>query len=254
MKIVSLNTWGGIVYQPLLDFIKEEARSADVFCLQELLFGESKAIGKAGQHLNLCQEIAEILRDFHLFPMYAPVGTHFQEEAVGVRIGQGIFVRKGIEVLGVGELRTYAPDSEIARNLELTLTGNFNYVKVAHANSELLISNLHGLWQEEGKVDTAPRLEQSRILNQFFDTVDVPVVFCGDFNLRPDTESMSLLETRLCNLVKKHQIDTTRSKFYKKVEKFADYVLVSPDLKVDQFDVPAVCVSDHLPLRLCIFS
>jgi len=248
MKVISLNAWGGIVYRPLLEFLKQEAKDTDVFCLQELLFGETTVVGKAGERHNLSLEISELLSDFRLYPMYAPVGTQFQGQSLGIRLGQGIFVRKGIEVIDSGELRTYPPESEIARTFAITLTGNFNYVKIRYSNRDILIGNLHGLWQKEGKIDTAGRIEQSRILGQFLDSVNIPVVLCGDFNLRPDTKSMSLLETRLRNLVKEYGVISTRSEFYKKPEKFADYVLVSKDLKVEKFVVPEVSVSDHLPL------
>ncbi len=251
MKIVSLNAWGGILYRPLLEFLKQEEKDTDIFCLQELLFGEKVVIGEAGERHNLCAEILALLPNFRLYPMYAPIGTQFQGRSLGIRLGQGIFVRKDIEVLGSGELRTYAPESEVAKILAITLTGNFNYVKIRSANRELLIGNLHGLWQQEGKIDTAHRLAQSRILLQFLDSIDIPVVFCGDFNMRPDTKSMSLLESRLCNLVKDRGITSTRSEFYRKPEKFADYVLISRELEVEKFDVSSVSVSDHLPLSVC---
>ena len=36
MKLVSLNTWGGKAYKPLIDFIKQQARDTDIFCFQEV--------------------------------------------------------------------------------------------------------------------------------------------------------------------------------------------------------------------------
>jgi exonuclease III len=251
MKVVSLNVWGGILYDPLMEFLKKEEKHTDIFCLQELLFGEKAVIGEAGERYNLCTEILALLPNFHLYPMYAPIGTQFQGRSLGIPVGQGIFVRKDIKVLDAGELRTYAPESEVARTLAITLTGNFNYVKILFADREILVGNLHGLWQQEGKMDTADRLEQSRILHQFLDSAVIPAVLCGDFNMRPDTKSMSLLESRLCNLVKEHGIISTRSQFYGKSEKFADYVLISRELVVEKFEVLPVSVSDHLPLSVC---
>lgn len=252
MKIVSLNTWGGILWHPLVEFLKQEEKNTDIFCFQELLFSEKASIGEAGERHNLCAEIQALLPNFYLYPMYAPIGTQFQGRSLGIRLGQGIFVRKNIEVTGFGELKTYPTDSEVAQRLAITLTGNFNYVKVRSHGREILVGNLHGLWQQEGKVDTAPRLEQSRILHQFLDSIDIPIVLCGDFNIRPDTQSMALLESRLSNLIKDYGITSTRTEFYKKPEKFSDYVLISPELEVDTFDVPAVSVSDHRPLSVSL--
>ncbi len=52
------------------------------------------------------------------------------------------------------------------------------------------------------------------------------------------------------NLVKEFGVKSTRSKLYTKPVKFADYILVSNDVKVNKFDVINMEVSDHLPLFL----
>ena len=36
MKLVSLNTWAGRVFDPLMDFVAEQGRDTDVFCFQEV--------------------------------------------------------------------------------------------------------------------------------------------------------------------------------------------------------------------------
>ncbi|MBP8994985.1 MAG: hypothetical protein KBG30_14410 [Bacteroidales bacterium] len=75
-------------------------------------------------------------------------------------------------------------------------------------------------------------------------------ILCGDFNVAPDTKSMEILETSMNNLVKEYKVTTTRSHLYTKEHKFADYILVSPEIKVKKFEVIQDVVSDHLPLML----
>lgn len=36
MKLVSLNTWCGRAFEPLLDFIEEQSTDTDIFCFQEM--------------------------------------------------------------------------------------------------------------------------------------------------------------------------------------------------------------------------
>ena len=36
MKLLTLNTWGGKVHEPLLKFIEQRAEDTDIFCLQEV--------------------------------------------------------------------------------------------------------------------------------------------------------------------------------------------------------------------------
>ena len=79
---------------------------------------------------------------------------------------------------------------------------------------------------------------------------DLEKILCGDFNLLPNTESLAILSEDMKNLVKDFDITSTRSKLYTKPEKFADYILVSPDVSVKKFTVMQDEVSDHLPLLL----
>lgn len=75
-------------------------------------------------------------------------------------------------------------------------------------------------------------------------------IVVGDFNLDPDTKSLGILERNLRNLIKEYDVPTTRSTLYTRKSKFADYVLVSPGVKIIDFHVSNVAVSDHLPMIL----
>ena len=72
----------------------------------------------------------------------------------------------------------------------------------------------------------------------------------GDFNLLPNTKSLTMLEEKLLNLIKKYEITSTRSVIHNKPDKYADYTLVSSDVVVESFSVPDVTVSDHLPMEI----
>jgi endonuclease/exonuclease/phosphatase family metal-dependent hydrolase len=55
------------------------------------------------------------------------------------------------------------------------------------------------------------------------------------------------------NLVKEYGVESTRTKLYRRYEtgsKFADYIFVSPEVKVNDFKVLPDEVSDHSPLML----
>lgn len=111
--------------------------------------------------------------------------------------------------------------------------------------------NVHGLWNGNGKTDTPDRLVQSDNIIKFIKNLDNPFVLCGDFNLLPDTESLKKFEEfGLRNLVREYNIRSTRTKFYDKEHKFADYIFVSKDIKVVDFKVMSDEVSDHSPLIL----
>ena len=85
-------------------------------------------------------------------------------------------------------------------------------------------------------------------MKDFLNTLDAPVILCGDFNLRPDTESIKILEENMHNLVKDYNIQSTRTSLYPKAERFADYILTSNEIIVQDFKVLPDEVSDHSPL------
>jgi len=80
------------------------------------------------------------------------------------------------------------------------------------------------------------------------------VVVCGDFNVEPRSDTLQILAAAgLYELVIGQGFDGTRSSYYKKPGKFADYMLINRKDAVRAFDViydPEV--SDHCPLVLSI--
>jgi endonuclease/exonuclease/phosphatase family metal-dependent hydrolase len=63
------------------------------------------------------------------------------------------------------------------------------------------------------------------------------------------------MERGMTNLVKTYGIKSTRTSLYREYGKpgasnFADYVIVSPDIKVESFEVLPDLASDHAALRL----
>jgi endonuclease/exonuclease/phosphatase family metal-dependent hydrolase len=117
--------------------------------------------------------------------------------------------------------------------------------------------NLHGLAYPGSKLDTSERLAQSQKIVEFLNNEKGEKILGGDFNLMPDTEGIRMIEAAgMHNLVKEFNIRTTRSELsyarYPEAERqyFSDYVFVSSGIRVLSFAVPAISVSDHLPMIL----
>ena len=114
-----------------------------------------------------------------------------------------------------------------------------------------MIINFHGLWNGRGKSDSEDRLLSSDNIVNFIKQQKAPIVFTGDFNLTPETESIKKFENiGLVNLIKTYDIKSTRTKYYVNTEPFADYTFVSPEIVVNKFSVLSDEVSDHAPLFL----
>ena len=263
MRLISLNTWAGQVMNtnkeqslaPLVHYLRDESENTDVFCLQEIFHSDPDgpardmdySKGRSVVAVNLYSEISEILPGFDGYFTSFQDGFLFAERVeYKISFGMAIFVRRGLEIQSSGEIFIYKERNTQSDNDATTIPKSLQYVELGG----VLISQFHGLWNAGPKTDTADRLEQSRRVKEFLDSKNLPKILCGDFNLLPNTESLAILEEGMENLVKTRGIQSTRSAFYKKPVRFADYVLVSQEIKVKDFHVPDVEVSDHLPMVL----
>ncbi len=251
MKLIVLNLQGGVVYEPLKELIKKVSSETDIFCFQEVMFGDKPDFTPRHKaRINLYSELKALLPEFTSYENIS-ISGHFQKEPIDFGAGQAIFVRKSIAVKNHGGLQCYDKVPELT-NLGGRMTGNMQWIDLKIGGQQVIIGNLHGLWQKGTlKIDTPERFLQSDRIKKFFDSKNGKKIICGDFNIIPDGKSMEILEQGMVNLITKYNITSTRSSFYLKSSiKLADYILVSPDIKVVDFKVLPDEVSDHLPLYL----
>ncbi len=250
MKLITLNLWAGVVYEPLIEFVKKHSEYIDIFCFQEMAFGDLPnftLVNKA--RINLFSEFSDILVDFVPYK-YISENDYFQDEKINFHVGQVIFVRKNINVSDNGQFHCYE-NLPTGSTFGAKVTGNLNWVDLNIDSGIITIANLHGLWQKNtSKKDTPERFTQSSIIKDFFNKKEGKKILCGDFNLSITGDSLKILEEGMVNLIKKYDVQGTRSSFYKKDDKFADYILTSPNIEIVNFKVLQDEVSDHLPLSL----
>jgi len=226
MKVLFLNAWGGNVGAPLSDFINHQAQDTDVFCFQE----SSRSLP------SLCQGLLD---------SYSKIPAHkFVTETEDFH--QTIYVRKGIPILSSGIVLR----DQLHAGLGL-------YVQIKQGSDSLYICNFHGLSRPVDKHDTPERLHQSQGLIDFFASKSGSKIIGGDFNVFPSNPSLQLFQkNEYRDLIQDYKITNTRNHLvwdrYPENEKqyYSDYVFVSPDLHVNEFNVPNIEVSDHLPLIL----
>ena len=241
MKIISLNIWGGRVGTKMLDFFKDHS-DVDIFILQEVFHNATDitAWGETDRR-EVFKEIGEILVEHDGY--FAPAESD--------EWGLALFVKKQITIDEVGDIFVHRQKDAMVGRDGSTLGKNLQYLKVG-GEKDITIINFHGLWNGKGKADTEDRINQSKRIVEFIKNITHDIVLGGDFNLRPDTESLKMLERdlNLKNLISEYQITSTRTSLYSKEEKFADYMLVSPSIKVKDFKVLPDEISDHSALYL----
>lgn len=207
--------------------MSEHAADADVFCLQEV-YKDTRAIAKK------------------LLPAFTELYEHKRTPKM-LRFPLATYLREYIVLVSHKPLFLFKEGYGIAL-----------YTHIKYYGCDMHIVNVHGIAQPGHKLDTDIRLRQSEeILNTLQDAKGLKIVG-GDFNLLPETESIRMFEQAgYKNLITEYGIETTRNhlawdKHPGDPQMFADYIFVSPDVRVLAFTVPNVEVSDHLPLILQI--
>jgi endonuclease/exonuclease/phosphatase family metal-dependent hydrolase len=241
MQIISLNIWGGKLKEPLMNFFRERSGSIDIFCLQEVFDGTKIWSAHEKESMNIFSEIQAAL------PNHRGYFTASEKNKEGLVN----FVKKEITIKETGATFVFRWKDAMENNDSKTLGRKIEYVSFTLNGKQYLVGSIHGLWNGGGKLDSEDRLQQSRKIVDFLKSRSEPYkILVGDFNLLPDTESIKMIEKNMRNLIKENSITSTRSSFYTKPERFADYCFVSPELSVKHFEVIQDEVSDHLPLLL----
>lgn len=252
MKLITLNVWGGKLYEPFMNFLEEYSKDIDIFCFQDMLFGKEPEFSPIQKgRMNLFDETKRVLKNFNTFIYRDAEESYYHGELLPLSVGCGqvIFVRNNINILDNGGFRSH-PDSPYHKGGDM-VSGRCQWIKIELCGEYITILNLHGLWQRDSKKkDTPERIEQSKKIKNFFSEHNSKKILCGDFNIVNDGNAMDILENGMVNLVKKFNVKSTRSSHYPKEEKFADYILTSPDIEIKDFKVLADEVSDHLPLLI----
>lgn len=248
MKIVSLNTWGGRAsLENLLQFLCSYS-DVDIFCLQEVWGGGEETLRKFFSDENINEVEWDLLQKIKMtLPNY---NAYFRCNFFDF-YGLAVFLKKEIRVLEEGELFVYKEKGYFSKEELGDHSRNIQYIRIDTSKGPRTIINFHGLWDATGKGDTKNRILQSEKILQFVKTIQNPFVLCGDFNLLPDTQSIQIFEQYgLRNLIREYKINSTRTSFYTKSVKFADYAFVSEGIQVVNFLVLRDEVSDHSPLLL----
>ncbi len=263
MKLISLNAFGGTIFEPLMKFVEEQAATTDVFCFQEIMSSETSIHlqTERGMRKNLLQELRHRLSDFQVF--FAPTQENMDmtpEPGEQTFWGIATFVKNRQTINHTEDFficngyNTYKPKDYAtlgSKALAITLT---------MGETSLTICNLHGTSEPGNKLDSSERLKQSEKILDFLQKQHGEKIVTGDFNLFPETQSIKMFEKAgFRNLIKDYSIQTTRGSLMRQLfphyglhpggfHEFADYTFISPGIKIKSFEVPDLPISDHLPM------
>ncbi len=232
MRIIFLNCWQAKAGKAFFDFVERESKTTEIFCFQEVTPDLYSAL---------------------LASFVGHKGSYRKSKVLllgRIRYGQAIFVKKRFKMNTSVKIPLYC---ELKNDI-----GFMQCASVLVGGKKLWLGNLHGKAHPGHKLDTKIRLNQSKVIIDFFKNKKGSKIIGGDFNLLPRTRSIKMFEEEgYVDLVKKFKVTSTRNRLaWKQLKKneekqyFADYVFVSPEVKVKNFEVPDCESSDHLPMVL----
>ena len=196
LRIVSLNLWGGLALDPLLDFVRQQAPAADLFCFQEAIAAPELLRLECGFRTTLYRDLAEALPDFE--GAFDPVVSWPSQPRTAARFGCRSGWRRSPGA--PSRSRPAAPPGSSTTRTRSTPSPACT-ASSAGSSSPSSASRPARCWSRTttasrgpaSKLDSDERLEQSRAIRRVLDAHDGPVALVGDFNLLPETESVRLL-------------------------------------------------------------
>ncbi|MEM1066876.1 MAG: endonuclease/exonuclease/phosphatase family protein [Pseudomonadota bacterium] len=264
MRFVSLNAWGGREWAALADWLPDVG--ADILCLQEVTrapvpspdwltyAGPPRRIANRS---DLFADVSRLLPDHQgqfaiavRGTMDGPEGPLASDHGTAFWVARDLAVTAQAQSYAHGRFRHggWGPEP-VPRTLQLAR------VFAPALGREILFGHVHGLRDPAGKMDTPDRARQAETIVaalRAFRRPEEPVVFGGDFNVLPEGGLIvALAGEGLTELVTTRGHTDTRTSLYEKPVRYADYLMVSPEVRVEAFDAPAKPeVSDHRPLIL----
>lgn len=259
-----LNGWGGKLHGELLAYL--ETTAPDILCLQEVVHSpashKSWLTYRDGDHdlpqrANFFRDVCNVLPEHVAVFCPAAQGVLWDEDQiVPSQWSLATFVHRAFPVIGQMQIfvhKAFSPRSygEHPRSRSAHAVRVYDYQE----NRTVSITHMHGLRDLKGKMDTPERTAQARKLLELSRQVSEPedlAVICGDFNVEPDSATLSILaDAGMSELVTGNGFEGTRTSHYKKPGRYADYLLINHVDAVKGFDVifdPEI--SDHCPLIL----
>jgi endonuclease/exonuclease/phosphatase family metal-dependent hydrolase len=264
MQITCLNGWGGRLYEELVSYLA--ASQPDVLCLQEVVHTPDSTepwlvycdLGmELPQRANLFAEIRDILPNHVAVFCPCAQGELWRgNERIASQWGIATYVHRSLPIIAQIQAfvhGAFSPcgygDHPRSRNAHAIRVFDFEL------GFPVTIAHMHGLRDPAGKHDNPARLAQAERLKTLVRSIAESgdrIVVCGDFNVTPDSQTFEALGAiGLTDLVTTRGFSNTRTSYYRKEGRYADYMLINDLLASATFEVvERPEVSDHCPLVL----
>lgn len=233
LKVISWNIWGGKNLSEIIELLKKE--SADIICLQEVLADENESNSNA----EIIAQALGLEWSYQPSTLLSPQISYLLKEQkiqTSRQWGNAILSKYHIEQHRVHTLSE--SHKRIALEIVVNITGNdihFFSTHLVHTNYSPIEIQIN---------------QTKNLLNILPDKLSV---VCGDFNSKPETDVIRLMEERMTNTQRPYSNGaytyTSNSTGAKSV---VDYIFCTENIKVISSGAIESDASDHLPIHAII--
>jgi len=245
LKFITLNTlYGGQLFDNMKAFLQNE--QPDVLTLQEAYDGKEPDLPP---NLRTIEELLKVFPGYHYY--FSPQYRDIRKEGTALQ-GNAIFSR-----FPIIENKTVFFDIPYDDHyVEDEMNGDYTYdphnlqhvtIQLPHTTANVI--NVHGIWGLDG-ADNPRRLQMSETIINTLKGKE-HVIMAGDFNLKPNTQTIKNIESYVRNVFA-NELTSTFNMRHKTNPGYAtavvDMIFVSDNIRVIYKHMPDVDVSDHYPL------
>ncbi len=247
IKILTLNLFeGGLFWENIRTFLLRE--DFDILCLQEAFNGDVHQ----PPSFQSIRRLNALLPGFYSYysPELFEIWPHGQGDGGNLIYSRFPLSQERTIFLHKDYQKIHRPQREDDFS---HYPKNLQHVVATIGEKKLHVCNMHGIWGLDGG-DTSERLLMSdRIVKEI--AGKSPLILTGDFNLKPNTQTIAHIEKHLRSLFA-GEMETSFNMRHKTNPGYAtavvDMMFASTDIKVVEKKVCQDDVSDHVPLSCTI--
>lgn len=248
MKIISYNICIKIDNNLLIaKYLKEQ--KADIICLQEVVRPLSPKVYPLYRSEEVIREFLSADYPYYFFAPEWVADKHIGVKGLkdfGGMVEQGKLILSKYPILhGYNYFFNKAYEFDCDRMNFYNGDDHGRTLQVCEIDIKgkiIQVGNIHGLYSAD-KLDTERSIEQSRFVLKKMQMKNFPTILLGDFNVRPETESIAIIDNCYNNINKAFNIQSTILEGL-----MIDFIFLSDDLSAKSMSVEKIELSDHYPL------
>lgn len=259
IKLLQLNMWAGTHFSAIKDFL--EKNDFDILCFQEVA-----GVGAASGNIlssreffrqDCFQQLQRALGDGYAGEL--SISQYLASNPKTAYFGNAIFYKKSLTLLGKDILwlhKNNIPFSTETAGIE-DIGRNALHLTLQNGTKSFHIVCTHLAWAPT-KFEQPHQREQNLKLIEYIKALSKPWILTGDFNIAPSEQSILDLKKSGHDLTEEYGVNNTIDPMHRSWEKIKpgfpiDYIFVSPNIKVENFEVlENVHMSDHFGLTAII--